>query len=514
MDLTYKELVDALSDVTHFAEQASEIKLRSYQEAVARAVVESVIQRRGLTFVVIFPRQSGKNELQAQIEAYLLTVFSMFDAEIVKVSPTWKPQSLNAMRRLERVLKRNFVTGRVWHKEQSYVYRVGRARVYFLSGSPTANVVGATASTLLECDEAQDVLVSKWDKDIAPMAASTNATRVFWGTAWTSRTLLARELRAARQAQAEDGIRRVFTLTAEEVAREVPAYGHFVAQEIQKHGREHPFVKTQYYSEEIDGEGGMFSPARIARMQGEHSRAYGPVEGSIYALLIDVAGEDEGASDLSGSGMDLLANPARDATALTVVEVDLSTMADELIRRPTYKVINRRMWVGASHTSLYGIVRSEIELWQARYVVVDATGVGSGLAAFLGKAFPERVIPFVFNASTKSKLGWDFLTIIESGRFKDHERPERKTNFVQPDEQGLFLQQLAHCQMEVIPGPDRRMKWGVPAGVRDQATGELVHDDLVLSAALCGVLEELEWGLAVSEVIAGVDPLADLKEIF
>ncbi len=37
------------------------------------------------------PRQSGKNELQAQLETYLLLLYSELEGEIVKVSPTWKP---------------------------------------------------------------------------------------------------------------------------------------------------------------------------------------------------------------------------------------------------------------------------------------------------------------------------------------------------------------------------------------------------------------------------------------
>ena len=45
--------------------------------------------------------------------------------------------------------------------------------------------MGATASLLLEVDEAQDVAINKFDKDIDPMADSSNATRIFWGTAWT-----------------------------------------------------------------------------------------------------------------------------------------------------------------------------------------------------------------------------------------------------------------------------------------------------------------------------------------
>jgi hypothetical protein len=254
-----------------FFEQGSGLKLRKYQQRVAEAIIRSVDEGKGLSFVVMFPRQSGKNELQAQIETYLLVKYSETDSEIVKVSPTWKPQSLNAMRRLERVLSRNVLAREMWVKESGYIYKLNRARIFFLSGSPETNIVGATASTLLEVDEAQDVLPAKFDKDIGPMAASTNATRVFWGTAWTSRTLLGRELRAAREAQQRDGVMRVFVMTAEDVAAEVPEYGPFVAEQVARLGRSHTLVRTQYFSEEIDAEGGMFPEARLALMQGEHN---------------------------------------------------------------------------------------------------------------------------------------------------------------------------------------------------------------------------------------------------
>lgn len=178
-----QQIKKLLLDVTLFIENASGLTLRTYQQGVAEAVLQSILQGAGRSFVVIFPRQSGKNELQAQLETYLLTLFSETNAELVKVSPTWKPQSYNAMHRLERVLDSNVLVRTVWSKEQGYIYRVGSAHLYFFSGQPRSNIVGATASLLLEVDEAQDVLISKFDKEIAPMAASANATRVFWGTA-------------------------------------------------------------------------------------------------------------------------------------------------------------------------------------------------------------------------------------------------------------------------------------------------------------------------------------------
>ncbi len=131
--LVYSRL---FSDILVFTRVGSGVTLRRYQEEVAQAIVRSVGEKRGLSLVVVFPRQSGKNELQAQVEAFLLAVFSVVNAELVKVSPTWKPQSLNAMRRLERALSRNLATRREWRKESGYIYRVGRARITFLSGGP------------------------------------------------------------------------------------------------------------------------------------------------------------------------------------------------------------------------------------------------------------------------------------------------------------------------------------------------------------------------------------------
>lgn len=500
-----------LKDVTLFAAHASGLRLRSYQREVARTIADSVINRKGLSIVVVFPRQSGKNELQAQVETYLLTLFSLVDAEIVKVSPTWKPQTLNAMRRLQRVLERNLITRGRWAKEAGYIYRVGKARIFFLSGGPQANVVGATASTLLECDEAQDVTIAKWDKDFAPMAASTNATRVFWGTTWTSRTLLARELRAAREAEKRDGQRRVFMIQADEVAQEVPAYGEFVGEQVAKLGRNHPLVKTQFFSEEIDAEGGMFPPARRALMQGSHERRCSPEADKMYAMLLDVAGQDEAATDQASfdyaQDASKLQNAGRDATALTVVEVDLSTLEDELIQAPTYRVAYRDLWVGVKHTMLYGQIKALAEHWGAKYLVVDATGVGAGLASFLDKALPKKVIPFVFTQKSKSDLGWEFLAVIETGRYKEYQAKD-------DPHQAAFWKQVEYCQSAVVEGPGKLLRWGVPDGTRDAEGGELVHDDLLISAALCALLDKQEWGLGKSTVIESRDILANLKEAF
>lgn len=507
-EVDVRDVKPLLKDVVQLTRSVGQLKLRTYQQDVAAAVVRSVILGRGLSLTVMFPRQSGKNELQAQIEAYLLLLLKDYHTEMVKISPTWKPQSLNAMRRLERVLNRNMFTRGLWRKESGYIYRLGNSRIFFLSGSPETNIVGATASVLLEVDEAQDIQIPKFDKDIAPMASSTNATRVFWGTAWTSRTLLARELRSAREAEKTDSIRRAFVITADDVARELPAYGKFVAGQVARLGRSHPMIRTQYYAEEIDAEAGMFPSSRRALMQGSHTPQIRPLPGALYAIMIDLAGEDEGASD----DLTALQNPLRDLTALTVVEVLTRTLQDPVIQAPTYHVVHRQQWIGVKHSELYSRLKAVIEHWNARHVVVDATGVGAGMASFLAKALGDRIHPFVFSSASKSQLGWDFLSICDTGRWKEPAAGEPSAGW-NPKLQAEFWQQCEFCEYQVLDGPGKLMRWGVPNGKRHPVTGEILHDDLLISASLCAVLDHQAWLVsAPSVVLQARDVLDDLDK--
>lgn len=187
------------------------------------------------------------------------------------------------------------------------------------------------------------------------------------------------------------------------------------------------------------------------------------------------------------------------------MEVDCATLADPLLRAPTYRAVARRVWQGASHAQLYGEIRALAETWRARWLVVDATGVGAGLASFLARALPGRVLPFLFNLATKSRLGWDFLALVDAGRWKEPAAAD--------DLSRLFLRQCAFTQYEVLPGPGRSLRWSVPDGARDPASGALLHDDLVLSAALAAVLDRQPWraALAAGGVVPGRDPLDEMR---
>jgi len=485
-----------LSDISNFSRLIIQRPLRPYQLEPARAIMESILQGKGHTFVIMMCRQAGKNELSAQLEAYLLNLYQRRGGQIVKASPTYRPQTINSLIRLQDRLSNPWNTGR-FRTRQGYMVELGNARALFFSASPAADVVGATADLLLEGDEAQDITEEKWYKDFTPMAASTNATRVLYGTAWTSNTLLARTARILQELERKDGIRRLFRYTADEVAQHVPAYAEHVKAEVERLGRNHPLIRTQYYLEEIDAESGMFPPQRRALMRGDHPRSHDPEPGKRYALLLDVAGEDETEGDALTRAM--LKNPRRDATALTVVEVD--TAPDRL---PTYRTVDRKLWLGTKHTALYGQLTALANHWHATYLVVDATGVGAGLASFLTNTLGEKVIPFEFSTRTKSDLGWDYLGIVETGRYQDYIDDQA------PDTR-QFWYEVDACQYEIRPGPARTMRWGVAEPPAYDGLIARGHDDLLISASLCAVLDRLSWpGTGESATLPLADPLQDI----
>ncbi|MDD5039392.1 MAG: hypothetical protein PHN78_08795, partial [Dehalococcoidales bacterium] len=128
---------------------------------------------------------------------------------LVKCSPTFKPQTVISMTRLKDRLNDAGFDG-IWLSELGYIIRLGNARVVFLSADESANVVGHTAHILLEIDESQDVNREKYTKEFKPMGATTNVTTVHYGTTWDDTSLLEEIKQTNYELERRDGIKRHF----------------------------------------------------------------------------------------------------------------------------------------------------------------------------------------------------------------------------------------------------------------------------------------------------------------
>ncbi|HEX7474492.1 MAG TPA: hypothetical protein VF318_00890, partial [Dehalococcoidales bacterium] len=246
-------------------------QLRPYQLQVFAAVWNSIIQKSGLTFSVEIARQGGKNEISAWLEVFILSNFSPWPQNLIKCSPTFKPQTLISLRRLKEKLDSCSLVGD-WNSENGYIIRLGNACAIFLSADESANVVGNTAHLLLEVDEAQDVSEEKYTREFRPMGSTTNVTNVLYGTTWDDSTLLEKIKQQNLELERRDGIQRHFRYDCYEVAKYNPAYLTSVEAERQRLGENHPLFRTQYILLPVQGGGGFLNCQQRAQLQGEHSR--------------------------------------------------------------------------------------------------------------------------------------------------------------------------------------------------------------------------------------------------
>jgi hypothetical protein len=388
------------------------IRLRPYQREVALAIVNSVFGRKGLTFSVEMARQGGKNELSAQLELLLLTLYMTQPKNLVKCSPTFKPQTVISMMRLKDRLNDAGFSG-VWEAELGYIIRLGSARAIFLSADESANVVGNTAHILLEIDESQDVSQEKYTKEFKPMGAATNVTTVHYGTTWDDSTLLEEVKQTNLELERKDGVRRHFRYDWEDIARYNPDYLAYVEAERERLGENHPLFLTQYRLLPIHGGGGFLSRQQLAQLQGEHERRHRPAPDKVYVCGIDLAGEAE-----VEEGYLVRAKPRQDSTVVTIGELDFSAV-DDIQKQPRICVVEHYAWQGRKHTELYPqLVDILKNVWHCRRIAVDATGIGQPVSSFLRQALGSRVLPFTFTARAKSSLGFNLLAAINSGRLK------------------------------------------------------------------------------------------------
>ncbi len=414
-----------------------------------------------MTFCIEIARQGGKNELSAQLELLLLTLFMAEPQNLIKCSPTFKPQTVISMERLKDRLNDAGFSG-IWTTEQGYIIRLGNARAFFLSADESANVVGHTAHILLEIDESQDVSKEKYTKEFKPMGATTNVTTVHYGTTWDDSTLLEEIKQTGYELERKDGIKRCFRYDWQEVAKYNPDYLAYVEGEKERLGENHPLFLTQYCLLPIRGGGGFLSSQQRVQLQGEHGRKNKPESEKVYVAGIDLAGENE-----EEEGAQLRAiKPRQDSTVVTIGELDFS-MCKNVQRQLGIKIIEHYWWTGRKHTELYPqLVDILKNVWRCRRVVVDATGVGQPVSSFLRQALGSLVIPFTFTQQSKSELGFNLLAAVNSGRLKmyvsdgsaeyqefwfevekarSHYRPSQTINFYVDPSQGHddFLMSLA-----------------------------------------------------------------------
>jgi len=424
--------------------------LRAYQARVLRGLLQAVAARPAAPLTVLMPRQSGKNEIAAALVACLLRANAHEGGTVVVCAPTLDPQARISADRIRAALAATdpLVPAAGQSRSRGDTVAVGRARAVLLSANPQASVAGHTASIALIADEAQDIEEPWFNRQFRPMAASTGAPTVLFGTAWNGRTLIERAVEANRaiDAASPHRPRRHHEASWREVAAVLPAYGAYVEAERERLGATHPLFLSQY--ELVPGEvaGRLLTPDLLAALEGGHDPLSAPEPAGRYVAGLDFGGEGEDA----------------DATVLTIARVDTPVGNGGVACR----VVAQQEWRGAPYARVLDEVRALDRLWRFERLSADATGLGAPLVAQLRPQLGARLDEVVFTAASKSALGYALLAAARTSRLslpRDDGSPETSR----------CREELAACEASLASGG--RLAWGNDRG----------HDDYVVSLALC-----------------------------
>jgi hypothetical protein len=423
--------------------------LRAYQARTLLGILHAMARYPGATQTVLFPRQAGKNEVAASLVTCLLVANAARGGSIVVCAPTVTPQAeisrrrtLLALTTASRLLPRG-----VRPRLDDAAIRLGNATAHFLSASPAAHVAGHTASIALIADEAQDIDEEWFDRQFRPMAASTRAPAILFGTPWDGETLLDRAVAANRAHDKmragrayRDFLPRHHEAGWLEVAAANPLYGDYVRQERERLGERHPLFVTQYGLQCVADAGRLFSAADLLGLAGTYEREAEPSPGYRYVAGLDIGGE--GAKS--------------DASVLTIARV-----ADRRC-----DVVAHIAWDGAPISVVFEAMQQLAAHWRLERLCVDSTGLGQPLAKDLERELGSRVEPVHFSASVKSELGYQLVAAVQSGRLALYADDGTAESLACRSE-------LAACRAR-FSGP--ALQWEAPSGR---------HDDYAVSLALC-----------------------------
>ena len=404
--------------------------------------------RTGKTPTIRSSRQTTKNEVSAMVEDRALTRYKNVGGSIVKIAPTYRPQIVNSKRRLDEMIAVDPLIGpKPRGYREGYIKEYGRVSIQFLSADKTANVEGATASLLLEVDEAHHIDKLKFEEAFGPMTAFTAAATVMYGVAAAKMDLLY-EQRLYNQ-EHDPGLNLQYPAAI--WCELIPAYEKHYTERVDKLGKDHPIILTQYDLVDIESMGGFLKTHQIESiLTSDHQRQFTPRGGVTYACVIDIGGEDDNEGEvLADKG-----EAARDATSCWIVEVD---HANRVYDYPMLRVVQGHYWVGkimgatpAGEKGQQEILLDILNTWRPRKVVVDARGLGLQIAQYLKKRYAS-VEDYTASDTSVSNDCYGFLALVNNARVKMWQNDS--------SEEWIELQQeLRHTKSEIVQHDKMKLK--------------------------------------------------------
>lgn len=377
-------------------------ELTTYQREIARAILDSVINDRGLTFTVEIAKGGGVRELSAQVERLLLTLHVNDGARLFRVAP---PGAGETRERVVDSLSESGLQG-LWSSESKSV-SLGQSTLRFMRTDelgPTLAEPTFAGVGLIEVADAQLVTADVFDHWIEPLIRESRATTVLYGRPLSGETRFEQIKQRNREAEQRDGVQRHFRVCADQVAEAFESYGREVADAKALLGADHPEFQNAYLLRPVLASSPVFSGERLrAAEEGSRAHASGDLRSTVASVVVtrlpDVA---------NTSAAQLLNNPSANA----VVTIG------EPVHDGGLRVVEHRWLQAVDAATLAKRVAKVLGEWRPeRTVAEDRTGEGDAFRSLLERSLGFAAIVWVTadEAKDAERLS-GLLSAVHTGR--------------------------------------------------------------------------------------------------
>jgi len=509
--LSDRELIDR---IVLFCETLSEVALYTYQSLFCRRVVESVIGNEGSNITGLWSRQSGKTETVACVclgLSVLLPALAKAFPDDPRLKPYHKGFSVGVYAPVKDQAEISF--GRMRNKVHSEYgegilhdpeigVEVVTSRGDTLSFSNGSTIIARTASPdtqiegkthhLIICEEAQKLSRTKVEKEIRPMAASTNGTFVTIGTAWESRGGFHQSIQKNVDVHKTGGKRSHFEFGWDIVCDEKK-------RAFQKDKNPFHLNYEKFVQGEIFRLGGTDSPEFQMNFEckWQESRAIA-ISKNVFkdAALNDVESGPFTQTGFQVAGLDI--GKTNDATVLTILDVDMQrpirnpyVLGDANEDKQLYYpkiVVDWVELMGSfeGHSGQYAMLVDYLARTNVKVMVIDATSMGDPVYERIEAMIGGSIIcvPYKFSSISKSNLYKYYLQELNSGRVKYAAGPttRQRHEFRKFTQENLDLDRIDYGSYAVCQAPEGG------------------HDDYPDSAALACWAEKIAGDVALPEI--------------
>lgn len=391
----------------------------NYQRRIAEAIISAVIDAsdgQTIELPIRFPRQSGKTTAVVDVIEFLLANSLRYFGRPLSIG-IFAPEKEQATTDFDRlklqfadIMKLGFTT-RVkvdsdkkfpekWNSKGIRIYKRSTGQflgeVYIFPITKTSNPESKTLDLII-VEETQDVDDERMKNAVFPMGASTNAPRIYVGSAGYKVCVFKRQIESNPKAiqitidQVFADRRKMAEVTGN---KRHLLYEAFVQSEIKNEGKDSPYIRTQFFGEWVIGAGQFTTAEKLDAMI---DKGRGIV--------------DENKTDLACYvGIDTAKHV--DQTWVTVLRDRADNKADEPNRSD---LLGWLVLQGDNYEDQFDYIKSYLSKFERiRGIAIDATGQGDFMPDKFERNTGYNIIRVKFTPESKDVIYKILLQVIEN----------------------------------------------------------------------------------------------------